>query len=136
MLENSRIVQNQHYFFTNISMLRSRLSALMYIHETFTNLVLQHFDSLFVWLVADGWCWFVLRVKYCWLIAGGWFVLREKYYWLVADKPSEQGARVNGFCPKAKKTHQIFIRDRSQHYRKLRVYWSCFCHKYFAVWHV
>jgi hypothetical protein len=32
--------------------------------------------SLFVWLVADGWCWFVLREKYCWLIAGGWFVLR------------------------------------------------------------
>jgi hypothetical protein len=34
--------------------------------------------SLFVWLVADVWCWFVLREKYCWLIAGGWFVLREK----------------------------------------------------------
>jgi hypothetical protein len=33
MLENSRIVQNQHYFFTNISMLWSILSALMYIHE-------------------------------------------------------------------------------------------------------
>jgi hypothetical protein len=32
MLENSRIAQNQHYFFTNISMLRSRLSALRYIH--------------------------------------------------------------------------------------------------------
>jgi hypothetical protein len=41
--------------------------------------------------VADGWCWFVLREEYCWLIAGGWFVLREKYYWLVADKQSEQG---------------------------------------------
>jgi hypothetical protein len=25
------------------------------------------------------------------LVAGGWFVLREKYCWLVADKPSEQG---------------------------------------------
>jgi hypothetical protein len=46
---------------------------------------------LFVWLVADGWCWFVRREKYCWLIAGGWFVLREKYCWLVADKPNEQG---------------------------------------------
>jgi hypothetical protein len=44
--------------------------------------------SLFVWLVADGWCWFVLREKYCWLVAGGWFVVREKYCWLVADKPS------------------------------------------------
>jgi hypothetical protein len=47
--------------------------------------------SLFGWLVADRWCWFVLREKYCWLIAGGWFVLREKYCWLVADKSSEHG---------------------------------------------
>jgi hypothetical protein len=41
--------------------------------------------------VADGWCWFVLREEYCWLVADGWFVVREKYCWLVADKPSEQG---------------------------------------------
>jgi hypothetical protein len=52
----------------------------------------QKINSLFVWLVADGWCWFVLREKYCWLVADGWFVLREKNCWLVADKPSEQGA--------------------------------------------
>jgi hypothetical protein len=26
--------------------------------------------GLFVWLVADVWCWFVLREKYCWLVAG------------------------------------------------------------------
>jgi hypothetical protein len=32
--------------------------------------------SLFVWLVADGWCWFLLREKYCWLVADGWFVVR------------------------------------------------------------
>jgi hypothetical protein len=51
--------------------------------------------SLFVWLVADGWCWFDLREKYCWLVAGGWFVPREKYCWLVADKPSEQGAELS-----------------------------------------
>jgi hypothetical protein len=44
------------------------------------------------WLVADGWCWFVLREEYCWLVAGGWCVVREKYCWLVADKPNEQGA--------------------------------------------
>jgi hypothetical protein len=25
----------------------------------------QEIISLFVWLVADGWCWFVLREKYC-----------------------------------------------------------------------
>jgi hypothetical protein len=41
--------------------------------------------------LAGGWCWFVLREEYCWLVAGGWFVVREKYCWLVADKPSEQG---------------------------------------------
>jgi hypothetical protein len=28
-------------------------------------------DTLFGWLVADGWCWFVLREEYCWLVAGG-----------------------------------------------------------------
>jgi hypothetical protein len=53
--------------------------------------------SLFVWLVADGWCWFVLREKYCWLIGDGWFILREKYCWLVTDKPNEQGANPCGF---------------------------------------
>jgi hypothetical protein len=52
--------------------------------------------GLFVWLVADGWCWYVLREKYRWLVAGGWFVLREKYCWLVADKPSEQAERRGG----------------------------------------
>jgi hypothetical protein len=35
--------------------------------------------SLFVWLVV-GWCGFVWREKYCYLVVGGWFVLREKYY--------------------------------------------------------
>jgi hypothetical protein len=47
--------------------------------------------GLFVRLVADGWCWFVLREKYWWLVGDGRFVLREKYCWLVADKPNEQG---------------------------------------------
>jgi hypothetical protein len=41
-----------------------------------------------------GWCWFVLREEYCWLVAGGWFDVREKYCWLVADKPSEQGVSI------------------------------------------
>jgi hypothetical protein len=27
--------------------------------------------SLFGWPVADGWCWFVLREEYCWLVANG-----------------------------------------------------------------
>jgi hypothetical protein len=47
--------------------------------------------SLFVRLVVDGWCWFVLREKYCWLVGDGWFILREKYCWLVADRSNEQG---------------------------------------------
>jgi hypothetical protein len=54
--------------------------------------------SLFGWLVADGWCWFVLREEYCWLVAGGWFVVREKYCWLVADKPSGQGVKMRSTC--------------------------------------
>jgi hypothetical protein len=55
--------------------------------------------SLFGWLVGDGWCWFVLREEYCWLVVGGWFVPREKYCWLVADKPSEQAVhRHKVFC--------------------------------------
>jgi hypothetical protein len=38
--------------------------------------------GLFIWLVAGA----ERKV----LLAGGWFVLREKYCWLVADKPNEQ----------------------------------------------
>jgi hypothetical protein len=29
--------------------------------------------------------------------AGGWFVLREKYCWLVADKPNEQAHVTNSW---------------------------------------
>jgi hypothetical protein len=78
---------------------------LLSMHRVFINIFSKHSpqqishgsvsittSSLFGWLVADGWCWFVLREEYCWLVAGGWFVLREKYCWLVADKPSEQAA--------------------------------------------
>jgi hypothetical protein len=42
-----------------------------------------------LWACSVGWCWFVPREEYCWLVAGGWFDLREKYCWQVADKPSE-----------------------------------------------
>jgi hypothetical protein len=40
----------------------------------------HHLSSLFGWLVADGWCWFVLREEYCWLVAAGcwWLVRSEK----------------------------------------------------------
>jgi hypothetical protein len=36
--------------------------------------------TLFGWLVADGWCWFVQREEYCWLIAAGcwWLVCSER----------------------------------------------------------
>jgi hypothetical protein len=46
-------------------------------------------NILFVWLVADGWCRFVLRGKYCWLIAGGWFVLSRK-----STRTNEQGVNL------------------------------------------
>jgi hypothetical protein len=35
---------------------------------------------LFVWLMAGGWCWFVLTEKYCWL-AGG------MHRWLTHERP-------------------------------------------------
>jgi hypothetical protein len=58
---------------------------------------------MFGWLVADGWCWFVLREEYCWLVADNWFVVREKYCWLVTDKPSEQGV----VCSKRKVADKV-----------------------------
>jgi hypothetical protein len=43
-------------------------------------------DSLFGWLVADGWCWFVLREEYCWLVAAGcWWLVRSERKVLLAD---------------------------------------------------
>jgi hypothetical protein len=41
--------------------------------------------SLFGWLVADGWCWFVLREEYCWLVAAGcWWLVRSERKVLLA----------------------------------------------------
>jgi hypothetical protein len=41
--------------------------------------------SLFGWLVADDWCWFVLREEYCWLVAAGcWWLVRSKRKVLLA----------------------------------------------------
>jgi hypothetical protein len=42
--------------------------------------------------VADGWVLVCSERKV--LVAGDWFVVREKYCWLVADKPSEQCGRL------------------------------------------
>jgi hypothetical protein len=43
--------------------------------------------SLFGWLVAHGWCWFVLREEYCWLVAAGcwWLVRSERKVLLAGD---------------------------------------------------
>jgi hypothetical protein len=51
-----------------------------------TNLTLySSADSLFGWLVADGWCWFVLREEYCWLVAAGcWWLVRSERKVLLA----------------------------------------------------
>jgi hypothetical protein len=71
--------------------------------------------TLFVWLVADGWCWFVLREKYCWLVAGGWFVLREKYYWLVANKANEQGLLMSHQTHKSLRFAHCYCRPAAPH---------------------
>jgi hypothetical protein len=70
--------------------------------------------------VADGWCWFVLREKYCWLVAAGWFVLRENYCWLVVDKPSEQGV-IGSLSSKQILTESLdffFVNTKSSEKRK------------------
>jgi hypothetical protein len=42
-------------------------------------------SGLFGWLVADGWCWFVLREEYCWLVAAGcWWLIRSERKVLLA----------------------------------------------------
>jgi hypothetical protein len=46
--------------------------------------IMQQFVRL-----AGGWCWFVLKKKYYQVAVGDWFIMREKYCWLVADKPDE-----------------------------------------------
>jgi hypothetical protein len=43
------------------------------------------FIRLFGWLMADGWCWFVLREEYCWLVAAGcWWLIRSERKVLLA----------------------------------------------------
>jgi hypothetical protein len=44
-----------------------------------TKICTPQIHSLFGWLVADGWCWFVLREQYCWLVAAGcWWLVRSE----------------------------------------------------------
>jgi hypothetical protein len=48
-------------------------------------LIARDVFSLFGWLVADGWCWFVLREEYRWLVAAGcWWLVRSERKVLLA----------------------------------------------------
>jgi hypothetical protein len=49
------------------------------------------------------------------LLAGDWFVLREKYCWLVADKPSEQGIQYNIYIYTLKCTRCILYSKCTDH---------------------
>jgi hypothetical protein len=49
----------------------SKKTKLMSAGKVFLKEKISSSFSLFGWLVADGWCWFVLREEYCWLVAGG-----------------------------------------------------------------
>jgi hypothetical protein len=50
------------------------------------------------------------------LVAGGWFVLREKYCWLVADKPSEQADCCGCEKPGIKIWAALILKDSSALY--------------------
>jgi hypothetical protein len=60
--------------------------------------------SLFVWLVAD-WCWFVLREKYCWLVAGllwekstaGWWQISQANRLNQTENPASRTCRSKSF---------------------------------------
>ena len=63
--------------------------SLMTACDAFQILHYRQGGSLYIhsvrYAVAGGWCWFVMKEKYCWL-AGGccWFGMREKHCWLNA----------------------------------------------------
>jgi hypothetical protein len=77
--------------------------------------------------VADGWCWFVLREEYCWLVVGGWCVMREKYCWLVADKPSEQGEFADGGGTTSTTLEQPSMFEDQRHRRLETLLYMCVC---------
>jgi hypothetical protein len=60
--------------------------SFMKLHCTSTvNTLIPLDKGLFGWLVADGWCWFVLREEYCWLVAAGcWWLIRSERKVLLA----------------------------------------------------
>jgi hypothetical protein len=61
-------------------------------------LCIKHIFASFGWLVADGWCWFVVREKYYWLVGGWWLVLN----WC------ERKALLTGWEP-ASRTRPLFL---------------------------
>jgi hypothetical protein len=63
------------------------LSCSIHLHIMLKSMVKPSLatNSLFGWLVADGWCWFVLREGYCWLVAAGcWRLVRSERKVLLA----------------------------------------------------
>jgi hypothetical protein len=64
-------------------------------------------SQLFGWLLADGWCWFVLREEYCWLVAAGcgWLVRSKRKVPLHARArhigAEAGGEQYNGTSPRA-----------------------------------
>jgi hypothetical protein len=60
------------------------------------------------WLMAGaGLFWEKSTAGWLRLVTDGWFVLREKYCWLVADKPNEQAAACVSL-PRASPHHSLF----------------------------
>jgi hypothetical protein len=54
---------------------------MLFLHALISTLrQLLNSHSLFGWLVADGWCWFVLKEEHCWLVLAGcwWLVCSER----------------------------------------------------------
>jgi hypothetical protein len=71
-LETNQVVSevsrhSSHQFFSTSPHLKRDQNLLIYC----LSIPSLNIYSMFGWLVADGWCWFVLREKYCWLVADG-----------------------------------------------------------------
>jgi hypothetical protein len=59
--------------------LLSTIQISTFTRKFFFTFLLHQKLSLFGWLVADGWCWFVLREEHCWLVAAGcWWLIRSE----------------------------------------------------------
>jgi hypothetical protein len=70
-------------------------------------------DSLFVWLVADCWCWFVLREKYWLLVADLFWEKSTVGWWLISQtnrvRPEEHG--LVGLWPRSEWRRWAELRD-------------------------